>query len=172
MRLTARIEQQPIPAAPEPDKETLSRLPASSLRIIVASNVPANRQMLSYYLDELPHEIIEARSAEEAKALYRRTPGALIIFDDDMPEESIADAVADIRIFEGEHNFPLASILARGQQQRADRRPAPGRMHPFPQEADHAQDLRVLTLRLAPVSRRFKDTDGAPQKPHPNRKHS
>lgn len=61
--------------------------------------------MLSYYLDELPHEIIEARSAEEAKALYRRTPGALIIFDDDMPEESIADAVADIRIFEGEHNF-------------------------------------------------------------------
>ena len=88
MRLTARIEQQPIPAAPEPDKETLSRLPASSLRIIVASNVPANRQMLSYYLDELPHEIIEARSAEEAKALYRRTPGALIIFDDDMPEKA------------------------------------------------------------------------------------
>ena len=55
MRLTARIEQQPIPAAPEPDKETLSRLPASSLRIIVASNVAANRQMLCYYLDELPH---------------------------------------------------------------------------------------------------------------------
>ena len=68
--------------------------------------------MLSYYLDELPHEIIEARSAGEAKALYRRTPGALIIFDDDMPEESIAEAVASIRIFEGEHNFPLASILA------------------------------------------------------------
>ncbi|MFR4118497.1 MAG: hypothetical protein ACLT2T_06360 [Bilophila wadsworthia] len=74
MRLTARIEQQPIPAAPEPDKETLSRLPASSLRIIVASNVPANRQMLSYYLDELPHEIIEARSAEKRRR-YRRTPG-------------------------------------------------------------------------------------------------
>ena len=143
MRLTARIEQQPIPAAPEPDKETLSRLPASSLRIIVASNVPANRQMLSYYLDELPHEIIEARSAEEAKALYRRTPGALIIFDDDMPEESIADAVADIRIFEGEHNFPLAK------------------------KPITRKDLRVLTLRLAPVSRRFKDTDGAPQKTTP-----
>ena len=29
------------------------------------------------------------------------------------------------------------------------------------------KDLRVLTLRLAPVSRRFKDTDGAPQKTAP-----
>ena len=171
MRLTARIEQQPIPAAPEPDKETLSRLPASSLRIIVASNVPANRQMLSYYLDELPHEIIEARSAEEAKALYRRTPGALIIFDDDMPEESIADAVADIRIFEGEHNFPLASILALvNSNEQIDALRRAGCTH-FLKKPITRKDLRVLTLRLAPVSRRFKDTDGAPQKPHPNRKH-
>lgn len=171
MRLTARIEQQPIPAAPEPDKETLSRLPASSLRIIVASNVPANRQMLSYYLDELPHEIIEARSAEEAKALYRRTPGALIIFDDDMPEESIADAVADIRIFEGEHNFPLASILALvNSNEQIDALRRAGCTH-FLKKPITRKDLRVLTLRLAPVSRRFKDTDGAPQKQHPNRKH-
>ena len=167
MRLTARIEQQPIPAAPEPDKETLSRLPASSLRIIVASNVPANRQMLSYYLDELPHEIIEARSAEEAKALYRRTPGALIIFDDDMPEESIADAVADIRIFEGEHNFPLASILALvNSNEQIDALRRAGCTH-FLKKPITRKDLRVLTLRLAPVSRRFKDTDGAPQKTAP-----
>ena len=167
MRLTARIEQQPIPAAPEPDKETLSRLPASSLRIIVASNVPANRQILSYYLDELPHEIIEARSAEEAKALYRRTPGALIIFDDDMPEESIADAVADIRIFEGEHNFPLASILALvNSNEQIDALRRAGCTH-FLKKPITRKDLRVLTLRLAPVSRRFKDTDGAPQKTAP-----
>ena len=143
--LTARIEQQPIPAAPEPDKETLSRLPASSLRIIVASNVPANRQMLSYYLDELPHEIIEARSAEEAKALYRRTPGALIIFDDDMPEESIADAVADIRIFEGEHNFPLASILALvNSNEQIDALRRAGCTH-FLKKPITRKDLRVLT---------------------------
>ena len=155
------------PAAPEPDKETLSRLPASSLRIIVASNVPANRQMLSYYLDELPHEIIEARSAEEAKALYRRTPGALIIFDDDMPEESIADAVADIRIFEGEHNFPLASILALvNSNEQIDALRRAGCTH-FLKKPITRKDLRVLTLRLAPVSRRFKDTDGVPQKTAP-----
>ena len=167
MRLAAHVEQQPVPAAPEPDKETLSRLPASSLRIIVASSVPANRQMLSYYLDELPHEIIEARSAGEAKALYRRTPGALIIFDDDMPEESIAEAVASIRIFEGEHNFPLASILAlAGSDEQIDALRRAGCTH-FLKKPITRKDLRVLTLRLAPVSRRFKDTGGASQKPAP-----
>lgn len=167
MRLTARIEQQPAPAAPEPDKETLSRLPASSLRIIVASSVPANREMLSFYLDELPHEIIEARSAEEAQKLYRRTPGALIIFDDDMPEESIADAVAGIRIFEGEHNFPLASILALvNSNEQIDALRRAGCTH-FLKKPLTRKDLRVLTLRLAPVSRRFKDTDDGLQKPAP-----
>ena len=167
MRLAAHVEQQPVPAAPEPDKETLSRLPASSLRIIVASSVPANRQMLSYYLDELPHEIIEARSAGEAKALYRRTPGALIIFDDDMPEESIAEAVASIRIFEGEHNFPLASILAlAGSDEQIDALRRAGCTH-FLKKPITRKDLRVLTLRLAPVSRRFKDTGGASPKPAP-----
>lgn len=167
MRLAARIEQQPAPAAPEPDKETLSRLPASSLRIIVASSVPANRQMLSFYLDELPHEIIEARSAEEAQRLYRRTPGALIIFDDDMPEESIADAVAGIRIFEGEHNFPLASILALvNNNEQIDALRRAGCTH-FLKKPITRKELRVLTLRLAPVSRRFKDAGDAPQKPAP-----
>lgn len=167
MRLTARIEQQPIPGAPEPDKETLSRLPTNSLRIIVASNVPANRQMLSYYLDELPHEIFEARSAEETKALYRRTPGALIIFDDDIPEERIADTVANIRIFEGEHNFPPASILALvNSNEQIDALRRAGCTH-FLKKPITRKDLRVLTLRLAPVSRRFKDTDDAPQKTAP-----
>ena len=167
MRLTARIEQQPAPAAPEPDKETLSRLPASSLRIIVASSVPANRQMLSFYLDELPHEIIEARSAEEAQILYRRTPGALIIFDDDMPEESIADAVAGIRIFEGEHNFPLASILALvNNNEQIDALRRAGCTH-FLKKPITRKELRVLTLRLAPVSRRFKDADDASPKTAP-----
>lgn len=162
MRLTAHIEQQPIPVAPEPDKETLPRLSASSPRIIVAGNVPVNRQMLSYYLDELLHEITEARSAEEAKAPYHRTPGALTIFDDDVLEGSIADVVADIRIFEGEHNFLLASIPApvnSNEQIDAPRRV--GCTH-FLKEPIMCKDLCVLTLCLASVSRRFKDTDDAP----------
>lgn len=149
---------------PEPDKETLSRLPASSLRTIVVSNVSANRQMLSYYLDELPHGIVETRSAEEAKALYRRTLGALITFDDGMPERSIADAVADIHTFGGEHDLPLASILALvNSSEQIDALHQVGCTH-FLKKLITRKDLRVLTLRLASVSRHSKDMDDAPQK--------
>lgn len=123
--------------------------------------------MLSCYLDELPHEILEARSARKRRRFTACTPGALIIFDDDMPEESIADAVADIRIFEGEHNFPLASILALvNSNEQIDALRRAGCTH-FLKKPITRKDLRVLTLRLAPVSRRFKDTDGAPQKTAP-----
>lgn len=84
-----------------------------------------------------------------------------------MPEESIADAVADIRIFEGEHNFPLASILALvNSNEQIDALRRAGCTH-FLKKPITRKDLRVLTLRLAPVSRRFKDTDGAPQKTAP-----
>ena len=167
VRLTARATEQPAPAPdPEPDKENLSRLPASSLRIIVASSVPANRQLLSFYLDELPHEILEARTPEEAQAIYRRTPGALLVFDDDMPEEAIAKAVAAIRIFEGEHNFPLACILALvNNDGQIDALRRAGCTH-FLKKPITRKGLRHLTLRLAPVSRRFKDED-APEKPLP-----
>ena len=75
MRLTARIEQQPIPAAPEPDKETLSRLPASSLRIIVASNVPANRQMLSYFWMNCPMKSSKPGAPRKRRRFTAAPPG-------------------------------------------------------------------------------------------------
>lgn len=173
IRLTAHMNEQPRPAAPEnetlPDK---ARSPASALRIIVVSGVPANRQMLSFYLDELPHEIVEARSPEEARKIYRRAPAALLIFDDDMPEEAIGGAVGAIRVFEGEHNFPLASILAlvnNEEQIEALRRA--GCTHFLPKPVTR-KDLRILALRLAPVMRRPREEKQpvAEEKPLPKEK--
>ena len=73
-----------------------------------------------------------------------------------MPEESIADAVAISASSKASTISAGLHPRAGQQQQRADRRPAPGRMHPFPQEADHAQDLRVLTC----ASRLFRAASG------------
>lgn len=162
--LIAQSAEQPSAAA-EPDAEALSHLPASALGIIVASSVPANRQLLSFYLDELPHKILEARTPDEALDLYRRYPGALIIFDDDMPEDAIAEAVAAIRIFEGEHNFPLTCILALvNNDAQIDSLRRAGCTH-FLKKPINRKGLRHLTLRLAPVSRKFRDP--APEKPLP-----
>ena len=75
--------------------------------------------------------------------------------------------MADIRIFEGEHNFPLASILALvNSNEQIDALRRAGCTH-FLKKPITRKDLRVLTLRLAPVSRRFKDTDDAPTKTAP-----
>lgn len=154
MHLTVRSAEVPLVKPETPDRALLAKLPASSLRILVASGVPANRQLLAYYLDELPHEILEARNPEEAQQIYCNAPGALIIFDDDMPEESIAKAVAAIRIFEGEHNFPLASILALvSNDAQAIRLRRAGCTHTLMKPVVR-KELRHLTLRLAPVPRK------------------
>lgn len=165
MHLTARSAEIPLVRSETVDKELVSKLPASSLRILVVSGVSANRQLLSYYLNELPHEILEARTPEEAQQVYCNAPGALIIFDDDMPEEAIAKAIAAIRIFEGEYNFPLASILAlvSNDEQRERLRRA-GCTHTLMKPVVR-KDLRHLTLRLAPVPRRYKDTEPAEDLP-------
>lgn len=173
IRLNAAMNEQPPAAAPEsegvPDK---TRPPASALRIIVVSGVPANRQMLSFYLDELPHEIVEARSPEEARKIYRRAPAALLIFDDDTPEEAIGGSVGAIRVFEGENNFPLASILALiTTEEQIDALRRAGCTH-FLRKPVTRKDLRILALRLAPVTRRPREENRsqAEEKPLPKTK--
>lgn len=158
LRLIACMaEQRPSVLVNEPSGEILARLPASSLRIIVASGIPGNRQLLAFYLDELPHEILEARDAEDVCRIYLHSPGALIIFDDDLPEDEVCAAVAAIRAFEGDHNFPLASILALVRDEgREERLRRAGCTHTLMKPVIRTE-LRHLTLRLAPVPRRYRN---------------
>lgn len=124
---------------------------APVLRIIVGSDVPANRQLMAYYLDELPHEVLEARSSGEAASLYSRTPGALLVFDGDLPEEDMANAIAAIRTFEGEHTYPPTSIvvLVNDEQQASRLRRAGCTQTLF--KPILRTELRHLVLRLAPL---------------------
>ncbi len=138
------------------DRDLLSKLPASSLRIIIASETAGNRRLLAYYLDELPHEVLEARNAEEAVALYVQSPGALLLFDSGIPENDIIQAVSVIRHFEEEHTFPLASVLALVRDEnQGERLRRAGCTHILNVPVSR-KDLRLLALRLAPVPRRFR----------------
>lgn len=128
--------------------------PFNALRILVISDVPGTRQLLAYYLDELPHEVIEARSAAEALSMYSHTPGALLIFDGDLPEEDIVHAVAEIRAIEGEQNYPLASILALViDEEQADRLLRAGCTHVLHKPLSRTE-LRQSALRLAPLPKK------------------
>ncbi len=144
------LSSAPPPAVPPRRRET----GFNALRILVVSDVPMTRQMLAHYLDELPHEVHEARSAAEALAMYAASPGALLVFDVDLGVDDIADGVAGIRAVEGERDYPLASILvlADTEEQGEILRRA-GCTHvlykPFSRTG-----LRRLALRLAPLPRR------------------
>ncbi|WMW66704.1 hypothetical protein [Nitratidesulfovibrio liaohensis] len=66
--------------------------PRRPLQVIVADDVPSNRQLLAFFLEGLPHAPLEARGATEAGILYRRAPSGLVIMDGDMPEDDIVAA--------------------------------------------------------------------------------
>lgn len=128
--------------------------PFNALRILVISDVPGTRELLAYYLDELPHEVIEARSAAEALSMYSHAPGALLIFDGDLPEEDIVHAVAGIRAIEGEQNYPLASILALViDEEQAERLLRAGCTHVLHKPLSRTE-LRQSALRLAPLPKK------------------
>lgn len=138
-----------------PDDARATAAPGA-LRIILASRTPTNRRLLAYYLDELPHEVREARNAEEAQAIYVRSPGALLIFDDDIPEEDVIRAVAAVRCFESERNRSLASILAlSGEEAKSERLRRAGCTHVLRTPVSR-KELRLLALRLAPVPRSLR----------------
>ena len=159
VKLTALTSSKPLPStSATPETDTASHSPAEAhLRIIVTSAQAANRQMLSFYLDELPHEIIEARSAAEAHERYTHTPAALLVFDTDISPEDIRTTVQAIRLFEGEHSLPLAAILALADTpQQVEPLRAAGCTH-FLKKPLTRKDLRILALRLAPVAPRFEE---------------
>ena len=133
------------------------------LRIIVGSDVPANRQLMAYYLDELPHEVLEARSSGEAASLYSRTPGALLVLDGDLPEDDMANAIAAIRSFEGEQNYPPTSIVVLvNDDHQASRLRRAGCTHTLFKPILRTE-LRHLVLRLSPLPRPRKPAKTAAQ---------
>ena len=129
--------------------ETPLALP--SLRLILADDVPSRRQLLAYMLEGLPHECIEARSPDEAAALHAEIPARLMLFDGNMPEKELIDAVAAIRSHDGEHELPHTVLLALvGHEAQAERLRRAGIDHILYKPVNRAL-LRQAMLHLAPV---------------------
>ncbi|MBQ9104586.1 MAG: hypothetical protein IJY48_00380, partial [Mailhella sp.] len=79
--------------------------------VIAASSVPVNRQMISYYLEGMGLRVWEACDAAEAAALYAVEPAALVILDGTLAEEDMVNALAAVRMLEGERSLPAVPFL-------------------------------------------------------------
>lgn len=130
------------------------RLPSRALRILIVSQTQSSRRLLAYYLDELPHEVIESQNIEEAVLLYMKLPGAMILFDDDILEEDIAHTLAEIHRYEKEHNIPEASVLALAADEDQEKHLRQIGCTNILRTPVSRRELRLLTLRLAPLPRR------------------
>ncbi|MEG6507215.1 response regulator [Nitratidesulfovibrio sp. 1201_IL3209] len=144
-------------ARPAPDAVTAADhlhlgpvVPRRPLQVIVADDVPSNRQLLAFFLEGLPHAPLEARGATEAGILYRRAPSGLVIMDGDMPEDDIVAAVASIRGFEQEHDLAPVPVLALvANEAQAERMLAAGCTETLEKPLTRS-GLRAAVERLAP----------------------
>lgn len=139
----AVVEDMDAPAAPAPRPRPL--------RVLIADDVPSSRQLLTFYLEGLPHETLEARSADECVGLYRRAPAGLVVFDGDMPEDDIATAVSDIRAFEGELGLAPVPLLVLVSHDEQGRRLLQTGCSEALAKPITRTSLRETVLRLAPL---------------------
>ncbi|GFM36574.1 hypothetical protein DSM19430T_12580 [Desulfovibrio psychrotolerans] len=80
--------------------------------LLVADDVASNRQLVRFFLEGLPLVMIEARTGEEAAALYTAHPCGVVMVDADMPGMGGPRTVKAIREFESRNGLDAVPILA------------------------------------------------------------
>ncbi len=148
---------------PATDYENLELRP---LTILVADEQTTNRQLVSFFLNDLPYVIEEARSAEEALETYTQSPVGLLIFDNSLPELDLATMVQSIHEIDASLNTPPVPIIALVQNhadaskaveagcQAAIRKPLSrtkvrdivGNLMPVPEEVLEAMKLKPVPI--------------------------
>lgn len=61
--------------------------------ILVADEQATNRQLIAFFLGNLPYRVVEAKSLDEALAIYAQRPTGLVILDAQLEELNVSDAV-------------------------------------------------------------------------------
>jgi CheY-like chemotaxis protein len=101
------------------DRTAESSVTGEGPLVITASADELTRQMLSHYLEGLDLRVQEACNAAEAASLYSASPAALVVFDGSLQEEDMIQALAAVRMFEGEQSLAAVPflLLARSELQ-------------------------------------------------------
>jgi len=104
------ITEKPVPGEIE-EKESAHRERKRSRLVIAASSGNVDRQMLTHHLSGMGFRLWEARSACEAAELYKVEQASLIIFDGSLSEDDMVQALASVRMYEGEHSLSAVPFL-------------------------------------------------------------
>ena len=107
----------------QPENHNLSLTRLQPLNILVADEQTTNRQLLSFFLNDLPYTIEEARTVKEAIAIYAEAPVGLVIFDSTLTDLDLPTAIKTVHDIDASLNIPPVPIVALVQN-HADINPA------------------------------------------------
>ncbi len=111
-RLKKSIETHDAPAPSPVNAEAVLRKQHGGTRILLVEDEPINREIARMLLDAVGMEVSEAANGEEAVALARKTPHAVILMDMQMPILNGLDATRQIRELEGYRSTPIIAMTA------------------------------------------------------------
>ncbi len=101
-------------------KNTTQTLPGSNsngegqmrpLTILVAAEQPTNRQLFSFFLNDLPYIVEEARNVEEAFEHYLRNPAGVVIIDGSLAELNLKEAINRLHEIDAAQNIPPVPVI-------------------------------------------------------------
>lgn len=141
--------------------------------LLVADDVASNRQLVRFFLEGLPLVMMEARTGEEAVALYTAHPCGVVMVDADMPGMGGPRTVKAIREFESHHGLDAVPILALTSRPEEN-----GPMHEagctatLPKPISRTRLLEMLTRLVPPQVLRHTAQAAAAHTPEAERSHA
>lgn len=135
----------------EPHGATIRTEPhqtARPARVLIVDELAGSRRLLSFFLEDLPCDIQEARNSEEAARLHAEKPFDLLLLDCDMPEAENIEALAGLRARErAEERRPVPLLALESEESRWEGLQALGEIHLLTKPIARGP-LRETVLRL------------------------
>ena len=110
--LPTRVSNRPEKIAVEPTAGPVDFNRLNPSRILVADDVPLNRELIRSYLAGTHHEVIEAEDGEQAVSQSMRHLPDIVLMDIRMPAMNGREALARLRSLEGTRHIPVIAVTA------------------------------------------------------------
>lgn len=85
--------------------------------ILVVDEQATNRQLIAFFLGNLPYRVVEARSLDEAMAVYAQQPTGLVIFDTGLEGLAMGAALQALHAVDSSLKLSPVSVVALIQDQ-------------------------------------------------------
>ena len=121
------------------------------LTILAVAEQTTNRQMISFFLNDLPYLVQEARSVEEALASYIENPAGMVIFDESLSEPDLQEGINRLHEIDASQNIPPVPVVILTQDKKDDEKPVPTGSQAIIRKPMSRSQVRETVETLLPI---------------------